>query len=91
MNRCARSAAVGDPKKRVELVGLKAAVEQVREEFSAASRRPSKYPPAVPTSSRSSTGKWPPTGAPRLQAYPHGSGFIAELFWLAVIGQPDCR
>jgi hypothetical protein len=31
--------------------------------------------PAGPTSSRSSAGKWPPTSAPRLQAYPHGSGF----------------
>jgi hypothetical protein len=44
MNRCAPSATVGDPKKRVELVGLKAAVEQVREEFSAASRKAIEIP-----------------------------------------------
>ena len=68
MNRCARSAAVGDPKKRVELVGLKASVEQVREEFSAASRRPSKYPPAVQPAQEVLPANGRRRGAPRLQA-----------------------
>src|SRR5438128_12645888 len=52
------SAAVGDSKKRLELVALKAAVEQVREEYAFSERRACGAMTVAVSSYRYQAGRW---------------------------------